>query len=540
VNSRPPAARSRPSGHLDAEFDQRYRDWIRRGQLDDAAAVLAETAAAAGSGQWDAVPGASQRIAYCRSIAALALDDVRLALTEADRIVEAARQDGSAAFEAVGCAIRSKAHSRAGGFALAVEALAAAEAAIEFGLAEERLDEWVNAQILHGVACARLGLCDRAVDALERALESGLSESETFNRVVLVVNLARWRLIQAAAGLRAPPFRLDPDAFDGACAVAIQAGHWLAERGDRLPWVDVELWQGLHAAWAGDPAVAVEQLAPYLPGRRRRELGELWPIAQAGRLRALGRLGRGEELAAALADGDGWHAEDQDAFPLGGGLILLWERTRAQHRELEDPHSPLGRLELARERQRADRQAALNDVVELRVQQLREHGERQRLTEVNRTDHLTGVLNRRGFEPIMQTAARTPSGVVALMMVDIDRFKRVNDTRGHVVGDETLRRLGDALAGAARGDDVVARLGGDEFAVLARLQGEDETGATVLADRILDSARRTLRDPTGITVSLGCAIRAAPVDVQAWLKLADGAMYAAKRAGGDRMNLVRC
>ena len=234
-----------------------------------------------------------------------------------------------------------------------------------------------------------------------------------------------------------------------------------------------------------------------------------------------------------LASARGWHQP-------GGTLILLWERSRAQHPELEDPDSPLGSLELARERHRAERQAALNDVLALRVQQLLGDTERRRLTEANRTDHLTGVLNRRGFEPLMDTAARDPAGPFALLMVDIDSFKLVNDTRGHVVGDETLRRLGRALTGAARGDDVVARLGGDEFAVLARLQEHDEAGAMVLADRILDSARRTLRDQDGITVSLGCAIRAEPVDTQTWLQLADGAMYAAKRAGGDRVTLVRC
>jgi diguanylate cyclase (GGDEF)-like protein len=156
-------------------------------------------------------------------------------------------------------------------------------------------------------------------------------------------------------------------------------------------------------------------------------------------------------------------------------------------------------------------------------------------------DSLTGLLNRRGFEErFAATLRRVRRGRVraALVMVDLDGFKAINDSLGHAAGDEVLRRSGDRLRGAVRYSDVTARLGGDEF-VLLLTSVPDPGAAERVVIRVHDRlcAPIALADsdigPTDVSVgaSLGIVILDEATDVSA-LASADRAMYEAKRDGG--------
>ena len=155
------------------------------------------------------------------------------------------------------------------------------------------------------------------------------------------------------------------------------------------------------------------------------------------------------------------------------------------------------------------------------------------------TDPLTGAHNRRFLaEEIVRLAARArrDGGPLAVVMLDLDRFKLVNDTLGHGVGDAFLRRLVVETRARLRAGDVLCRMGGDEFVLL--LPGTDEEGALQLTER-LQEAVRAARAATCPEIPVGGSFGAAAqegdaLDATALLQHADVAMYAAKRAGGAR------
>ncbi|MFP4147629.1 MAG: diguanylate cyclase [Halorhodospira sp.] len=166
--------------------------------------------------------------------------------------------------------------------------------------------------------------------------------------------------------------------------------------------------------------------------------------------------------------------------------------------------------------------------------------ERNSLTQMAETDPLTGAANRRGFDTVAASVAEhahTSGQRVALILFDIDRFKPINDTYGHDVGDRLLQELANLGRHNLRENDLFARFGGDEFAVL--LPRTSEEAATQLARRLQESVRRMpvpepLTKPP--TLSLGIAVRAgAEVQIPELVKAADNAMYTAKQSGGDRI-----
>jgi diguanylate cyclase (GGDEF)-like protein len=159
-----------------------------------------------------------------------------------------------------------------------------------------------------------------------------------------------------------------------------------------------------------------------------------------------------------------------------------------------------------------------------------------RLAGEARTDALTGLLNRRGFD---EHAVREFAHVgrdgepIALVTLDIDHFKQVNDEWGHMVGDRVLAHLARVLAGEARGIDVAARLGGEEFAVL--MPGSDAAGAEALVERVRRRLEADARpDLPAVRVSAGVVSTSESLDLQIMLESVDRALYAAKRGGRDR------
>ncbi len=165
----------------------------------------------------------------------------------------------------------------------------------------------------------------------------------------------------------------------------------------------------------------------------------------------------------------------------------------------------------------------------------------QRLARLATHDPLTGLLNRRGFDAELRRAvglARRHRAPVALLLLDVDRFKYINDNYGHVAGDAVLAHVATLLRSRLRDTDVITRLGGDELALI--LPNTSPGHAVALAAELLDQLRRAPvainRHSVRITASIGVAVTAPrdALDPDQLLVRADVALYEAKEAGGDR------
>jgi len=158
------------------------------------------------------------------------------------------------------------------------------------------------------------------------------------------------------------------------------------------------------------------------------------------------------------------------------------------------------------------------------------------------TDPLTGIGNRKLFDHRLREladAARADGQPLAVIMADIDRFKRINDTFGHPIGDLVLRRVAETLVECVKGRDLTARYGGEEFVVL--LPGTPIKGAYVVAEEIRTTMlnKKLTRRSTGevlgqITLSLGIAELRRGESPDDMVARADAALYAAKNAGRNR------
>jgi diguanylate cyclase (GGDEF)-like protein len=153
-----------------------------------------------------------------------------------------------------------------------------------------------------------------------------------------------------------------------------------------------------------------------------------------------------------------------------------------------------------------------------------------------RTDELTGLTNRRGFfDALSRQIERHPGRPVAVLMLDLDRFKELNDTMGHQTGDRLLSQLGPRLTAALRPADVLARLGGDEFAVLC--PGAAVAGARRVAERLQEALDKPFElGDLQIHVDASVGIAIYPTDgatPDALLQRADVAMYQAKGDGTE-------
>jgi two-component system, cell cycle response regulator len=160
----------------------------------------------------------------------------------------------------------------------------------------------------------------------------------------------------------------------------------------------------------------------------------------------------------------------------------------------------------------------------------------ERVQELAATDALTGVANRYSFQQALEgeleRAARATEDV-SLAMLDIDRFKRLNDAHGHQVGDEVLRRVSAILSEHCRKYDMVARYGGEEFAIILPATGRAETRAII--DRLRRQIEAVTRDPK-VTISGGVAsFPTDAVTVDDLVAAADEALYESKRGGRNRV-----
>lgn len=154
-------------------------------------------------------------------------------------------------------------------------------------------------------------------------------------------------------------------------------------------------------------------------------------------------------------------------------------------------------------------------------------------------DALTGLANRKGFDLALTTAmssARANTESLALIMIDIDHFKLINDTHGHLFGDRVIRTIAQALKATVKGKDVVARYGGEEFAIL--LSATPISGAHAVAEqirRVIEGSRIRRADSDqalgNLTVSSGVATLLPNESASAFIERADAALYRSKSDG---------
>jgi diguanylate cyclase (GGDEF)-like protein len=178
--------------------------------------------------------------------------------------------------------------------------------------------------------------------------------------------------------------------------------------------------------------------------------------------------------------------------------------------------------------------------------------ERERAAELlAQHDELTGLPNRRLLPDRLGQAlarARRNSEIVAVLLIDLDDFKPINDNHGHTAGDEVLRLVADRLKGCLRTTDTVARFGGDEFVVIAEC-GAQTADVNAVAEKILDAVSRSIpplwtTDLTAPHVTITCSVGISQYprdseDPETLIKLADLAMYQAKQSGRGRLVFYR-
>jgi diguanylate cyclase (GGDEF)-like protein len=165
-----------------------------------------------------------------------------------------------------------------------------------------------------------------------------------------------------------------------------------------------------------------------------------------------------------------------------------------------------------------------------------ELGAVQRLVQ---TDELTGVCNRRGLYLFLEQLERhrLPGADLALLLIDVDNFKQINDTCGHLMGDQVLRAIADVVQEVALPCDLPCRLGGDEFALIAQVTGPEEVG---LRARQILAGVRALRMPgcERLHISIGGTMCDADNEWAHWYSHADVALYEVKSGGGDNWRFL--
>ncbi|NBF05998.1 diguanylate cyclase [Pseudomonas sp. Fl5BN2] len=179
------------------------------------------------------------------------------------------------------------------------------------------------------------------------------------------------------------------------------------------------------------------------------------------------------------------------------------------------------------------------DLTDVAVNSLALQKANQQLQHLSRTDHLTQLYNRGHWEQRLQFEYSRHGNTIALLMLDIDHFKSINDRYGHQAGDAVIKRLSVLIHEHVRDSDVAGRYGGEEFAIL--LPQTDLVGARTLAERLRQSVETqevTHNDQAiAFTISLGIACLDHPSqDYRCLIEWADQALYASKHAGRNRVS----
>jgi diguanylate cyclase len=156
------------------------------------------------------------------------------------------------------------------------------------------------------------------------------------------------------------------------------------------------------------------------------------------------------------------------------------------------------------------------------------------------TDELTGLCNRRGLYTYLERLPAAAGSRLGLILVDLDRFKQINDLRGHLMGDRVLQGVAREIQSAAMPCDLPCRLGGDEFALLARVADRAELEAR--ARQIVDGVARLRfpapHDDLGVALSIGGRMCHPAAAWSTWYSEADSVLYQVKGIGGDSVRVL--
>jgi diguanylate cyclase (GGDEF)-like protein len=500
-------------------------DWVVRAQDGEAAQVLAEVELALRA---ELDPRSRTRVLYAQALCLLMLGQQRSAVSVARELTNLCRDLGLHAVGLQARALLVDLLRRDGQLEQAVEELAHAVAL------EPSLRDLSDPDVQAALGALAVALRHSGVSEESRRVEERLAAVEAdlprHQRVSRWSNLAFEHATQAMEASRRPPYLADASLLAQAVA-EIERAKALAGWGTYdVVGIEADVIGALPHAVLGDAERGLASLQKCMDVLDRGpEAATAQLFWAAGMTRALVRLGRYHEAVRigtrTLSSVHGQRDSDR--------LLLAYEVMRAEHPHVE--RSGTGTCEyLALTEKRSGTDLVLVDAL-FRARVDLQHGadERRVLARAASLDSLTGLVNRRGAaSAIADAAARPADEPVALLLIDLDGFKDVNDTRGHLAGDVVLQRVSVALRTAARLEDVVARWGGDEFVVVAVL---DPDRAMALAGRLRATIRESAADgeTSLVTGSIGVAVRDSPLDEETWLRRADEAMYAAKRAGGD-------
>jgi diguanylate cyclase (GGDEF)-like protein len=502
-------------------------EWGIRAQDGLAQDVLAEVEAALARPGLD--PAVRVQVLYAQAIALHMLRRNLEAVPVAEELCALCHDLGLHATGLRATALLIDLLRRAGRIENAVQHLADA-ATVEQALHDLQDHDVQTALAAFAVALRLSGVTEEA-GRVERRLAAVEPSLPRHQRVARWSNLAFEHAVTAMTAARHPPFVPDPQALQHAVDASRRAAALVDQGVYEVVGDEAAVIAALQLAVGGDPEQALAGLdgCAGLLGRGPEAVnGQL--LWGAARVRALARLGRVDE---AVAVGRQVLSTAVGAAENGTRRVLAYELMRVEYPDCESGRSGASvYVQLVEDRLAAD-VALVAALYRARVALRHGDDERRRLARAASLDPLTGLVNRRGAAASLADAAGRPVGEsVALLLIDLDGFKDVNDSRGHLAGDAVLQRVAAALRTAARTEDVIARWGGDEFVVVAAL---DHGRAVALAERLRDVIRDGGAGGTGarVTASVGVAVRTTPIADQAWLLRADQAMYQAKRSGGD-------
>ncbi|BCJ42277.1 hypothetical protein GCM10010168_87240 [Actinoplanes ianthinogenes] len=510
---------------------------LERAQTGDAVAVLAEAEAVLRAATGELADGPAC-MHFVRMVAYIAQADPRAAIEAAGPMLCAAEREGSRGWQAAALASRAWQRLRLtapGGSAGEPAADYDADEVLRDLVAAEMLAEGepdpvaaVNSRVAVAIGWYELRLYELVEPQFQSAYEMSSADGEqNGNRAMWLLNLAemhlRWalELYQIHRVTEAEGHSAEAERYATRAAAEVSGDDAASWRENAL------LYAACSRADRHDPAGAAADIARYLQRLRDRGFpSDTLAISRPFQAVALLRSGRPAEALEVMAEAAAELQPDADWL-----VVASTHRTRAvlmAHLGSADAEATLAygdSLAAALWRQRLSTLHAARTRYDL--EQLRaRHEQVARAAEV---DPLTGIPNRRAFDSAVQSAQSRP-GNVAVLLVDTDKFKVINDTRGHAAGDEALRAIAAALAAQVGAGDLVARLGGDEFAALLTGPAAAPSEAAAVAARMVLAVREI---PDCIaTVSIGVAVGPAAALSDSVCR-ADAAMYRAKRQGGD-------
>jgi diguanylate cyclase (GGDEF)-like protein len=329
------------------------------------------------------------------------------------------------------------------------------------------------------------------------------------------------------ADLEDPPDPPDPERWREAVAIPIEVG----SQAGSLPFDEVGLGGPSVAVATADGAGRVDQRPAAAPRRSGRRMPAT-AAPPAADLIAGGRAGPGNGYDHDLRVAERIAVRARAVFGLRHTLVAPLTTDGGMIGAL------LISMRTAGDWPDAAQRLLVGAAVESSAALSRAYSHRQAEARAS-TDALTGLPNRRYFDEFCALLARRrrAEDAVGVLMVDIDKFKGLNDRFGHQVGDEVLRAVAGAIVGAVREDDVPARYGGEEFAVL--LRKPTRTVAVEVGERVREAVGALdLRrwGVSGVSVSVGVAVADDPeAAIETVIQQADAALYDAKRRGRDRV-----